>query len=148
MSQSRFLKMPCPVAHASAVLGERWVILILREAYYGATRFEEFERRLGIASNILSARLQAMTDHGLLIRRPIEGSTRCAYFLSDSARDFLPTYLSLKAWAERWVAEPKRRAKLFVDKHTGNEIVAPPLTRPDGSPIPFEDVQVIDAQMR
>ncbi|MBF6987564.1 MULTISPECIES: winged helix-turn-helix transcriptional regulator [Cupriavidus] len=148
MSQARFLAMPCPVAHASAVLGERWVILILREAYYGSTRFEEFQRRLGIASNILSARLQAMTDHGLLERRRLEGSTRCAYFLTDSARDFLPTYLSLKAWAERWVAEPKRRAKRFVDKQTGSEIVAPPLSRADGSPIVFDDIQVIDAQVR
>ncbi len=89
MSQSPSIKMPCSVAHAAAVLSERWVILILREAYYGATRFEKFARRLGIAPNILSARLQAMTDFGLLARRPIEGSTRCAYFLTGSARDFL-----------------------------------------------------------
>jgi DNA-binding HxlR family transcriptional regulator len=147
MSRTRFLDMPCSVARAAAVLGERWVILILREAYYGATRFEEFGRRLGIASNILSAKLQAMTDNGLLVRRPIEGSTRCAYFLSESARDFLPTYLSLKAWAERW-AEPRRRATVFVDKQTGEEIMAPPLTRADGSPIRFEDVQVISNRTR
>jgi DNA-binding HxlR family transcriptional regulator len=140
--------MPCSVARAWAVLGERWVILILREAYYGATRFEEFERRLGIASNILSTRLQAMTDHGLLVRRRVEGSTRYSYLLSDSARDFLPTYLSLKAWAERWVSEPNRHAKRFLDKQTGNEIAAPPLTRADGSLIAFEDVQVIEAQAR
>ena len=148
MSHTRFLPMPCPVAQASAVLGERWVILILREAYYGSTRFEEFQRRLGIASNILSARLQAMTDHGLLVRRKPEGSSSCAYFLTESARDFLPTYLSLKAWAERWVAEPKRRAKRFVDKQTGVEIAAPPLARADGSPIAFDDIEVVDAQVR
>ncbi|MDQ0141166.1 winged helix-turn-helix transcriptional regulator [Cupriavidus necator] len=147
MPSARFLQMPCPVARAAAVLSERWVILILREAYYGATRFEEFERRLGIASNILSARLQAMTDHELLVRQPIAGGTRCAYVLSDSARDFLPTYLSLKAWAERW-AGPRRRVNLFVDKETGKEIVAPPLTRADGSHIAFDDVLVIASHTR
>ncbi|QUN32509.1 hypothetical protein KB879_33290 (plasmid) [Cupriavidus sp. KK10] len=85
-----------------------------------------------------------MTDFGLLIHRPVEGSTRCAYFLTDSARDFLPTYLSLKAWAERWAPVPGRRAKVFLDKRTGKEIEAPPLKRLDGSLIDFDDIQVID----
>ena len=64
MRRTDFSRMRCPVASAMAVLGERWTMLILREAFAGTSRFEAFARNLGIAPNILSARLAEMVEHG------------------------------------------------------------------------------------
>src|SRR5690554_5183193 len=102
--------MRCPVARSMAVLGERWAILVLREAFYGARRFEEFERHLGIAPNILSARLRSLVEHGLLERVPRRGAGagagagkgRHEYRLTEKGRDFFPAYLALKRWGDRW----------------------------------------------
>ena len=67
MAPTDFASMPCPVARSMAMLGERWAILLMREAYYGSSRFDEFEKHLGIAPNILSARLKTLVEHGLLV---------------------------------------------------------------------------------
>ena len=71
MGRTDFTRMRCPVARSMAVLGERWAMLVLREAFYGTTRFDEFERHLGIAPNILSARLKDLAEHGLLEKVPL-----------------------------------------------------------------------------
>ena len=81
MQRTDFARMRCPVARAMAVLGERWTILVLREAFAGTTRFDAFERNLGIAPNILSTRLSALVEHGILERVPDGG--RHAYRLTE-----------------------------------------------------------------
>ena len=73
MVPTDFSTMPCPIARSMAMLGERWAILLMREAYYGSSRFDEFEKNLGIAPNILSARLKTMVEHGLLDKVPAPG---------------------------------------------------------------------------
>src|SRR3954454_20529976 len=98
MGRTDFTRMRCPVARSMAVLGERWAMLVLREAFYGATRFDEFERHLGIAPNILSARLRDLTEHGLVEKVPLaEGGARHGYRLTEKGRDFFPAYLAVKA---------------------------------------------------
>jgi DNA-binding HxlR family transcriptional regulator len=75
MDRVDFSRMRCPVARTMAVLGERWAILVMREAFYGTRRFDAFQRHLGIASNILSARLRTLVAHGVLERvAPERGS--------------------------------------------------------------------------
>ena len=71
MGRTDFSQMRCPVARSMAVLGERWAMLVLREAFYGTTRFDAFERHLGIAPNILAARLRDLTAHALLEKVPL-----------------------------------------------------------------------------
>src|ERR687885_317534 len=92
-----FAAMRCPVARTMAVLGERWSILLLREAFYGATRFDEFERNLGIAPNILSARLRTLVAHGVLEKVP-GANGRHEYRLTEKGRDFFPAFVALKRW--------------------------------------------------
>lgn len=104
-----FAQERCPVARAIAVLGERWAILILREAFYGVTRFDAFERALGIAPNILAARLKALVEHGVLRKVAIEGNRpggRHEYRLTDKGRDVYPAFLALMQWGDRWMAPP------------------------------------------
>ncbi|MDR3380006.1 winged helix-turn-helix transcriptional regulator [Cupriavidus basilensis] len=142
MGHTDFASMPCPIARSMAVLGERWAILLLREAFYGSTRFDEFQRHLGIAPNILSARLKTLVEHGMLERVPAPDSARHAYHLTEKGRDFFPAFVALKAWADRWMTDERGPLTLLQDKHTGAEIATPALARPDGSPLTLDDLRV------
>lgn len=144
MASTDFAAMPCPIARSLSVLGERWTLLIMREAFYGSTRFDEFERRLGIAPNILSARLKALVEQGLLEKTPAPGGgARHVYTLTQPGRDFFPVFVSLKGWADRWMAGANGPLTVLVDQHNGTEIAPPRLTRGDGSEITLGDLRVL-----
>jgi DNA-binding HxlR family transcriptional regulator len=149
VTRTDFTRMRCPVARSMAVLGERWAILVLREAFYGTRHFDAFERHLGIAPNILSARLRSLVEHGLLERVPRVGSDgtggggRHEYRLTPKGRDFFPAYLALKRWSDRWMADPAGPAVVLVDRATGEEVTAPVPRGPDGTPLGPEDVRVL-----
>jgi DNA-binding HxlR family transcriptional regulator len=97
---------PCPIARGLDRIGDSWSMLILREAGAGRTRFDQFQRSLGIAPNILTRRLAALTDAGLLMRsRYSERPPRFEYLLSDSGRDFLPVLYAFGAWGGRHYGE-------------------------------------------
>jgi DNA-binding HxlR family transcriptional regulator len=141
MPRIDFARMRCPVARAMAILGERWTILLLREAFAGTTRFDGFERNLGIAPNILSARLAALVRHGLLERRPEGG--RHAYHLTDRGRDAFPLYLAIRDWGARHLSGPEGPPTVMVDRATGAPVPAPAPRRADGSVIGPEDVRIL-----
>jgi DNA-binding HxlR family transcriptional regulator len=146
MGRTDFTTHRCPVARAMAVLGERWAILVLREAFYGTTRFDEFERNLGIAPNILSARLRGLVEHGLLERVPGRGGgggARHEYRLTGKGRDFFPAYVALKGWADRWMTGPEGPLVVLREAGTGREVTAPPLLGGDGAPLTPEAVRVL-----
>jgi DNA-binding HxlR family transcriptional regulator len=136
-----FARMRCPVARAMAILGERWTILLLREAFAGTTRFDGFERNLGIAPNILSARLAALVRHGLLERRPEGG--RHAYHLTERGRDAFPLYLAIRDWGARHLSGPEGPPTMMVDRATGAPVRAPDPRRDDGTRIKPEDVRIL-----
>jgi DNA-binding HxlR family transcriptional regulator len=140
MPRTDFSRMGCPIARSMAVLGERWAILVMREAFYGTTRFDDFARYLGIASNILSARLAELVEHGMLERVP-EGA-RHAYRLTAKGRDFFPAFVALKGWSDRWMA-PEGQVVRLVDRVTGEEVGAPPPLAGDGSPLSPESVRLL-----
>lgn len=136
-----FARMRCPVARAMAILGERWAILILREAFAGTTRFDAFERNLGIAPNILSARLSALVKHGVLRRVPDGG--RHAYVLTERGRDAFPLYLAIRDWGARHLSGPDGPPTVMVERATGAPVAAPAPHRADGAPLMPEDVRIL-----
>lgn len=141
MRRTDFARMRCPVARAMAVLGERWAILILREAFAGTTRFDGFERNLGIAPNILSVRLSALVAHGVLERVPDGG--RHAYRLTERGRDAFPLYLAIRDWGARHFSGPEGPPTMMLDTLTGEPVLAPVPRRTDGSPILPEQVRIL-----
>ena len=90
--RSDWSEATCPIARSLDVVGDPWVLLVLREALTGATRFDDFRVALGVADNVLSRRLSAMVEGGLLVRSPYvdEHRTRHEYLLTDAGRDLLP----------------------------------------------------------
>ncbi|MCW2497819.1 helix-turn-helix domain-containing protein [Jatrophihabitans sp.] len=107
---------PCPIARAVDIVGDPWVVLILREAFTGTRRFEKFRDRLGIADNVLSKRLQLMVDAGLLERSSYRGEQRThhEYLLTESGQELLPLLHTLALWGERHTTPPQRSAHMTI----------------------------------
>ncbi|MEL6877488.1 MAG: helix-turn-helix domain-containing protein [Pseudomonadota bacterium] len=89
---------PCPIGRAARLLGDRWILLILREGFLGAERFEEFIQRLGINRAALTSRLAILQEAGLITRDPPSGK-RARYLLTDSARALAPLYGEMAKWS-------------------------------------------------
>jgi DNA-binding HxlR family transcriptional regulator len=106
----------CPAARALETVGEWWSMLILRDAFQGMTRFDEFEQSLGIAPNILSRRLTHLTEAGMFIRRRYsDRPPRYEYVLTPKARDFFPVLVALFAWGNKHLA-PKGEAIVLASR--------------------------------
>lgn len=98
----------CSLAAALDVLRTKSAMVLLREAAYGATRFDELVRRAQVSEPVAAARLRELTDAGLLERvdyREPGQRTRKAYALTEMGRDLVPSLLALMAWGDRWLAE-------------------------------------------
>jgi DNA-binding HxlR family transcriptional regulator len=120
MQRKSFDQMTCPIARSLERVGEWWSILILRDALHGMTRFDQFEQSLGIAPNMLTRRLSALVDAGLLERSQYsERPPRYEYLLTERGRDFRPVIVALYAWGNKHFA-PEGASVLLVDVKTGD----------------------------
>jgi Predicted transcriptional regulators len=119
MQHKSFGNLQCPIARSLERVGEWWSILILRDAFQGLTRFDEFQKSLDIAPNMLTRRLKALVEAGLLERRRYsERPPRDEYLLTERGRDFRPVLWSLLAWGNKHFA-PEGASVLLVDSKTG-----------------------------
>src|SRR5262249_7892909 len=135
MQRKTFGNMQCPIARSLERVGEWWSILILRDAYYGLTRFDEFQKSLDIAPNMLTRRLAALGEAGLLDRRRYsERPPRDEYVLTERGRDFRPVALALMGWGNRHFA-PEGKSVVIVDRETGAEVDPVVVDRISGKPI-------------
>ena len=101
--RSDWSEAACPIARSLDVVGDPWVLLVLREALTGTTRFEQFRSALGVADNVLARRLAAMVQAGLLARAPYDAGnrTREEYLLTPAGSDLFPVLHALAQWGER-----------------------------------------------
>lgn len=136
MERTSFKEFPCPAARALESVGDWWSILILRDAFQGIARFDEFEKSLGIAPNMLTRRLKHLVTQGLFERsRYNERPPRFEYVLTSKGRDFFPVLMTLFAWGLRHMPEDevamrlgdastsRERNVVVVDSETGDEIL-------------------------
>ncbi len=118
----------CSIARALSVVGERWTLLILRESFRGIARFDDLRERLGIARNVLAARLQALVEQGVMTRVAYrEGPQRFEYRLTEKGRDLYPVLLALLRWGDRWLAEGEPPPLTLIHKGC-DHAVTPSLT--------------------
>jgi DNA-binding HxlR family transcriptional regulator len=131
----------CPIARSLERVGEWWSILILRDAFIGASRFDDFQRSLGIAPNMLTRRLKTLVDSGLLEKRLYSDKpARYEYVLTQKGRDFRPVLFTLIAWGNKYFAPEgesvvivdavtgERAEPVLVDQRTGRQLQAPDFT--------------------
>ncbi|MBY8860215.1 helix-turn-helix transcriptional regulator [Nocardia sp. CA2R105] len=105
MKRTSFARWPCSIARTMDLLGDRWTPLVLREAFYGIRRFDDFQQQLGIARNTLSDRLRRLVDEGLLDKRPYHcDPVWYEYVLTEKGADFWSVLLTINRWGDRWLA--------------------------------------------
>ncbi|HUO93867.1 MAG TPA: helix-turn-helix domain-containing protein [Rhizomicrobium sp.] len=135
MKRKTFKNMICPVARTLERVGEWWSILILRDAFHGLTRFDQFQMSLEIGPNILTRRLNALVDAGLLARRLYsEHPPRHEYILTDKGRDFWSVLVSLTAYGNKHFAAEGIASQL-LDAETGKPVEPVLVDRASGRPL-------------
>jgi DNA-binding HxlR family transcriptional regulator len=135
MQRTKFGDMPCPIARSLERVGEWWSILILRDALHGFTRFDQFQDSLKIAPNMLSRRLAALVEAGMLERRQYsEKPPRFEYLLTERGRDFRPVLIALLTWGNRHFA-PEGKSVQIIDAKTGIEAEPVMVDRASGRPL-------------
>ncbi len=141
MSKQRFRRENCSVARSLELVGEWWSMLIIREAYYGTRRFDDFQRNLGIATNILTARLRILVRNGLLqkVADPVD-RRRFDYRLTEKGRDLFPATIALLQWGDRWLQTPKTIPLRVVSKSDGSPIAAVAVRSTTGKELTMRDV--------
>lgn len=115
----------CSVKRALDVVGEKWTLLVLREAFYGARRFEQFQARIGCPRQILSGRLSTLVDAGILRRLPYQEPgqrERREYRLTEKGRDLLPIVIALMRWGDKWEADAAGPPVQVVHRGCGHPV--------------------------
>jgi DNA-binding HxlR family transcriptional regulator len=121
----RYSAANCSIARTLGVVGEKWTLLVLREAFYGIRRFDDFHAALGCARNLLATRLKTLVTHGLLERVAYQddvGRSRHEYRLTDKGRDLFPVVVALMQWGDRWTADDSGPAARLLHRNCGEPV--------------------------
>jgi len=134
----------CSIARALELVGERWTLLILRNALFaGSTRYGEFQRSLGIATNILQNRLDGLVAAGIMERRPSAQQPDVSeYVLTAKGRDFAPALVALTEWGDRWAA-PDGPPILYRHATCGSDVAVHVDCATCGPVTDFADIQAL-----
>ena len=140
MYRTDLAALPCSLARTLKIVGEWWTLLVLRDVCFGWNRFDEIHHHLGIARNILKARLDTLLDQGMVERRRYQQHPdRYEYVPTDKAIDFVPALLALVAWGDRWTA-PDGPPVLFSHRTCGHDTVATVVCSACSAPLAREDI--------
>lgn len=125
---------PCPVARSVDIIGDRWSLLIVRDAFDGMRRFGDFQRSLGMARNILSDRLRRLVEAGVLeTQAASDGTAYLEYVLTAKGESLFPIMVALRQWGEQHLFARGERHSVLIDRRTGKSIpLMTPLSK-DGS---------------
>jgi DNA-binding HxlR family transcriptional regulator len=123
MRRTRFEDSNCSIARATDILGDWWTPLVLREAFYGTRRFDDFIERLGIGRNILTERLRRLTDEGIFHKVAYQDRpARYEYRLTDKGRDLFGVLAMLHRWGNDWLVDHDGPLSEMVDRATGRVV--------------------------
>ncbi|MDT5325747.1 MAG: hypothetical protein QOF25_2899 [Mycobacterium sp.] len=121
----RYGSANCSIARTLGVVGEKWTLLVLREAFYGVRRFDDIHAALGCARNLLAARLKTLVAHGILERVEYQddrGRGRYEYRMTDKGRDLFPAVAALMQWGDRWTADEAGPAVRLTHRDCGEPV--------------------------
>jgi len=123
MTTRSYERLSCPIAESLALLGDQWTLLIVRDAIFGLTRFEQFQQSLGISRNLLARRLKTLVETGLLECRPQQpGGRRNDYVATKKCRDLIPVLMALGQWQDKWSPHPDGPRVVPLDRTTGHPV--------------------------
>ncbi len=136
---------PCPIARSLAVLGEKWTLLVVREALGGRTRFADFRTSLGVAPDVLTDRLQTLVEEGILTRQAYREQgqrERTEYVLTEAGRELTPVLAALAGWGRQHRSQDPDTTSRFVDARTASPVRLSFVDEQD-RPIPPTEVSIV-----
>ena len=144
MRRKRFDQMNCGIAQALDAFGDWWTLLIVRDAFFGARRFGDFQRSLGIAKNILAARLAHLVEHGIFERVDVgsEGE-RFEYRLTAKGDALLTVLTALREWSDEWIFGRGNEPVIVRDRKTGRRLAKLRITDAEGALISRRDLRTV-----
>ena len=121
--QQTLAQSECPVARTLEAIGDRWALMIIRDAFDDVRRFSEFQKRLGLAKNILTVKLKMLVELGVLQIQPAsDGSAYKEYVLTAKGREAFPLIVCLRQWGERFLFTPGETRSVLLDNATGQAL--------------------------
>lgn len=142
MERRSYADFACSIARTLDLVGEWWTPLIVRDLFLGIDRFDELQRDLGLASNVLAARLRTLVEAGVVERQPLPDDRRSArHVLTERGRDLYPVLLSLMAWGDKWLAGAAGAPLQVVHARCGAVTAAVPHCSVCGEPLALHEVQ-------
>lgn len=142
----RYSAANCSIARTLGVVGEKWTLLVLREAFYGVRRFDDFHAALGCARNLLAARLKTLVTHGLLERvvyTDVRGRGRHEYKLTEKGRELFPTVVALMQWGDKWTADEAGPAVQLYHRGCGERVTAQLTCAAGHAPLGARDTEAV-----
>lgn len=113
-------QQPCSVARALSVLGDRWTMLIIRNAFMGIRRFDDFQENLGVTRHVLSDRLKRLVEQEILVKAPyVDRQERFEYRLTQKGLDLYPILLAMTHWADQYMDNGEGSPVEYVHQHCG-----------------------------
>jgi|SRR5271166_3230433 len=131
-------------ARSLEVVGEWWTLLIVREAFFGVRRFNEFQKTLGIARNVLSERLTKLVETGVMERHVVSGrGNPLDYELTKMGRDLFPVVVALMQWGDRWISGPGGEPVTVIERESGEVIGRVQVLGVHGKPLGLDDIRIV-----
>jgi DNA-binding HxlR family transcriptional regulator len=141
MTRTSLKAFNCSLARTADIIGDKWTLLILRDAFFGASTFSQFQKSLGVARNILADRLEKLVEHDVLEKVPTRpGVERYTYHLTERGQALVPVLIAITQWGDKWLfgegAEPLR----FIDREQGQPIRTVDVQSLDGRSLTATDI--------
>jgi DNA-binding HxlR family transcriptional regulator len=146
MKRSDFANSPCPIDRSLNVVGDTWTLQILRDAMHGVTRFNDYRSRIGVATNILSARLQKLVNEGIFEVHKSEMGNSHNYILTDKGRDLLLVISALRQWGQQHLFDDSEMINRAIDAKTGLSPKRMMLLAEDGRELSPDDLLVVQSR--
>lgn len=141
MKREELAACGCGVAQTLAVIGERWTLLILRDAFHGVRRFDQFQAQLAISSSVLADRLARLVEAGVLVRTRAGDDRRAVeYRLTERGLDLYPVLIALNQWGDKWRPDPAGERLILNEAATGEPIAGAHVLSADGRILSARDV--------
>lgn len=141
MSRTSFQHFHCSLARVADIIGDKWTLLILRDAMFGLRSFSQFQKNLGVARNILADRLERLVEHGILEKAPIRpGVERYEYRLSASGKELLPILVAMLQWGDKWIFGNEGEPLRLIDREYGAPLQSVGVQARDGRYLKLEDL--------
>jgi DNA-binding HxlR family transcriptional regulator len=144
MSKHSFVEMNCPIAQTLDQVGEWWTFVILRNAFCGMSRFQDFQRHLGISTSVLAQRLEKLVDNAILLRQPSADDARVVHYrLTEKGRALYPILAAMTQWGEQWAPNPAGPRLTLVEQATGLPVAGVGIRSADGRDLQPEQIRAL-----